>query len=173
MNSEQSGVLHYLWTGLLVTLSLSIIAEGVPQANAAAVIPNAQPCIIPAEIPGKLAIRALQRVGFSHFAAEASWGAGNLPIITYSSLYFQLSPKMQLFLSLHECGHLVLRTTNEFRANCYAIAHAGWTERDLNLIGKVHEALGALPTQYGGNGHEFWSRTEKTCPQYFARLLGD
>lgn len=157
---------------LLFALS-PVTANFVPQAYAAAttrdIIPNAQTCVVPPGRPGKPAIQAVQRVGPSAFAAEASWDMGYLPTITYSLTYFQLEPKIQLFLSLHECGHLALRTTNEFLANCYAVAHASWTETDLDLIGRRHETVGLLPPQYGGSGHAFWSGTQKKCPQFFAR----
>jgi hypothetical protein len=132
-------------------------------------IPNAQTCMVPSRRSGKPAIQVLQRVGPTAFAAEASWGVGYLPTITYSLSYFRLEPKIQLFLSLHECGHLVLRTTNEFQANCYAVTHAAWTEPDLDLIGRRHEAVGLLPPQYGGSGHAFWVGTQKTCPQSFTQ----
>ena len=155
---------------LLLVLSPAS-ANFVSQADAASfnteVIPNAQPCTIPPGHPGRPAIQALQRVGPTAFAAEASWGVGYLPTITYSLTYFRLEPRIQLFLSLHECGHLVLRTTNEFLANCYAVTHAAWTGTDLDLIGRRHEAVGLLPPQYGGSGHAFWAGTQRTCPQPF------
>lgn len=153
---------------------LALLPEEVnlfPQAYAEAittkVIPNARACMVPPGRPGNPAIQALQRVGPTAFAAEASWGVDYLPTITYSLAYFRLEPKIQLFLSLHECGHLVLRTTNEFQANCYAVTHAAWTETDLDLIGRRHEAVGLIPPQYGGSGHAFWAGTQKTCPQFF------
>lgn len=145
----------------------SFVSKAYAKAISTQAIPNAQTCMVPLGRPGSPTIQALQRVGPSAFAAEASWGVGYLPTITYSPVYFRLEPKIQLFLSLHECGHLVLRTTNEFQANCYAITHAAWTETDLDLIGRRHEAIGLLPPQYGGSGHAFWVGTQKTCPHSF------
>lgn len=156
--------MRLIYTGLMFMLLLS---QAHAKANVALTIPNAQTCSIPAARPGEQSIQALQRIGPTPFAAEASWGYGYPPTITYSLVFFQLEPKVQLFLSLHECGHLALRTTNEFRANCYALAHAAWTKADLDLIGERHEAVGPLPPQYGGSGHSFWAGTKEACPQYF------
>lgn len=155
---------------LLTGLSLSgttFTPRAYARAIVAGVIPNARACIIPSHETGQSTIRALQLVGPTPFAAQAIWGPGYPPTIIYSSVYFRLSSTLQLFLSLHECGHLVLRTTNEFEADCYAIAHADWTKADLDLIERSHVNLGTLPSRYGGNGHAFWAGTKNTCPQYF------
>lgn len=147
--------------------STNFVTPAYAAATTTEIIPNAQICMVPPGRPGTPVIQALQRIGPTPFAAEASWGGGYLPTITYSLTYFRLEPTIQLFLSLHECGHLVLRTTNEFQANCYAVTHAPWTKMDLDLIGRRHAALGLLPLLYGGSGHAFWSGTQKTCPQSF------
>ncbi len=154
---------------------LSLVSAGLSRwhrADANGLIPNAQACIVPPSQPGEPAGLALQRVGPSAFAAQATWGAGQPPTITYAPAYFRLPPMMQVFLSLHECGHLVLHTTNEFRANCYAVGHGNWTAAELDLIGRSHQALGPFGPQYGGSGAAFWAATERTCPQYFSDLRG-
>ena len=131
-------------------------------------IPNAQTCV--AALPGTgrpVAVRA--HVGSSGFTAFASYDPDGWPAITYAPAFFSLPPTVQSFLSLHECGHLVLPTTNEFLANCYAISHGRWTEDDLALIERSHLSVGRLPPQYGGSGAAFWQGTKQTCPQFFRR----
>ncbi len=152
---------------LSVAAAASYFPEACANAVVAGIIPNAHTCMIPSSQPGMPPIQALQRIGPSAFAAQANWGVGEVPTITYSSIYFRLEPTIQLFLSLHECGHLVLRTSDEFQANCYAIMHGAWTEADLKLIEMHHEAVGSLPSQYGGSGHTFWAGTKRACPQAF------
>ncbi len=101
------------------------------------------------------------------FTAYATYDADGWPSITYAPAFFVLPPTVQTFLSLHECGHLVLHTTNEFLANCYAIAQGDWTPDELALIERSHISVGALPSQYGGSGAAFWAKTKATCPSYF------
>ena len=155
------------YLALMVLLGLG----GIWAQAKAGEIPNAPACIVSVSPAGQ-PVQALERRGGSGFAAYSTWGEGSWPTITYSPAYFALPPMMQTFLSLHECGHLVLRTTNEFLANCYAVGQGRWTKADLDRIGAAHEAIGATGPQYGGSGAAFWAGTKRTCPQYFERSRG-
>jgi hypothetical protein len=104
------------------------------------------------------------RTGASKFFAHANWEIGQ-PTITYGRAYFGLSPVMQRFASLHECGHLVLRTYDEFRANCHALRYGNWSAEELSHIRNFHERLGAMPANYGGSGPGFWRSTLRACPE--------
>lgn len=151
-------------SGLLLLLLISGLACGPARAEAIRV-PNARPCLAAAG-PGGKAVRARERLGESGYMAYASFDPDGWPVITYARAYFALPPVLQTFLSLHECGHLVLKTTNEFRANCYALSNGSWTEADLALIATRHRMIGRLGPQYGGSGAAFWAGTVKACPQY-------
>ena len=105
--------------------------------------------------------------GASGFTAFASYDSDGWPAITYAPAFFSLPPIVQTFLSLHECGHLVLHTTDEFVANCYAVAQGHWNAEELSLIARSHLTVGRLPAQYGGSGDAFWSGTKAACPRYF------
>jgi hypothetical protein len=129
-------------------------------------IPNATACVAPLATTGQ-PVRVRDHVGPSGFTAYASYDPDGWPAITYAPSYFTLPPTVQTFLSLHECGHLVLHTTNEFLANCYAVAQGNWNENQLALIARSHLTVGQLPAQYGGSGAAFWEGTKQTCPSYF------
>lgn len=129
-------------------------------------IPNAKTCV--ATLPGTgQPVRVRDHVGPSGFVAFASYDPDGWPAITYAPAYFSLPPTVQTFLSLHECGHLVLHTTDEFLANCYAVAQGHWTDEELAMIAQSHLSVGRLPAQYGGSGLAFWESTKATCPSYF------
>ena len=129
-------------------------------------IPNAKTCVATLLETGQ-PVRVRDRIGPSAFTAFASYDPDGWPAITYAPAFFALPPTVQTFLSLHECGHLVLHTTNEFVANCYAIAHGRWNWEELALIAQSHLSVGHLPAQYGGSGEAFWAGTKATCPAYF------
>jgi hypothetical protein len=76
---------------------------------------------------------------------------------------------MQRFASLHECGHLVLRTYDEFQANCHALRNGDWSAGDLAHIRSFHEGLGGLPANYGQSGAGFWQNTIRACPEFSSR----
>ncbi len=129
-------------------------------------IPNAKTCVAILPETGQ-PVRVRDHVGPSTFVAFASYDADGWPAITYTPAFFALPPTVQTFLSLHECGHLVLHTTNEFLANCYAVAQGHWTADQLALIASSHLSVGDLPSQYGGSGAAFWQGTKAACPSYF------
>lgn len=129
-------------------------------------IPNAKTCVATLPETGQ-PVRVRDHVGPSGFVAFASYDPDGWPAITYAPAFFSLPPTVQTFLSLHECGHLVLHTTNEFLANCYAVAQGHWTADDLALIAQSHLSVGHLPSQYGGSGAAFWAGTKAACPSYF------
>lgn len=95
--------------------------------------------------------------------AHANWLPDGTPMINYGPTYFSLPPAMQIFTSLHECGHIALPTLNEFQANCYALRRFAPSPEIFNFLAMFHQSLGALPPQYGGNGIAFWSGTLAAC----------
>ena len=135
--------------------------------SAAAAVPNAAACKA-RDFTGQL-VTVSHRLGGSVGFAQSNWGIGGRPTITYSPSYFRLSPTMQRFASLHECGHLVLQTRDEFLANCHALRHGRWHAGEIALIQQFHEDLGAMPAEYGKNGAGFWQNTMRACPEFSAR----
>jgi hypothetical protein len=89
------------------------------------------------------------------------------PTIVYGPSFFQLPRIMQVFTSIHECGHLQ-GTTSEFLANCYALRNGHWSPEQIRFIANYHRAVGPLPPQYGGSGSAFWQQTLATCPEFSA-----
>lgn len=130
-------------------------------------IPNAVTCHA-RDLTGQL-VPVRQRIGKSRFYAHANLDVGGVPTITYGHAYFGMSPTLQRFASLHECGHLVLRTYDEFEANCHALRHGNWTAEEVAKIREFHERLGAMPANYGKNGPGFWHGTMRACPEFAAR----
>lgn len=125
-------------------------------------IPNAQVCIANNRFTGQPA-SAVQVVGQSLHWAHADWLPNGVPIITYGPTYFTLPPVMQIFTSIHECGHITLQTSDEFQANCFALRRI-WPSPDVfNFLSMFHQSLGALPPQYGGSGMAFWNGTLAAC----------
>lgn len=107
-----------------------------------------------------------ERPGPSMFWAHAGWDPDGWPAITYGPAFFQLPPIMQRFTVLHECAHLVERTSNEFVANCRALMimrQQGLTLEDENYIAQFHGQIGPLGPQYGGSGAAFWAGTMRIC----------
>lgn len=129
-------------------------------------IPTAHTCVARNWHTGQFN-QVRQRSGPSNFWAHADWDADGTPAITYGPAYYNLSRLMKSFTSVHECGHLVLATRNEFAANCFALKHLDLDEDELEEIGKIHNQLGRLGPQYGGSGAAFWAGTEHRCPEYF------
>lgn len=148
-----------MWKYLpLLSLSLLLL-----EPSAAQTIPNAQACTAEHAVTGQL-VPVRQRTGFSSYWAHAQWDQDGWPSITYGSTYFALPPLMQVFTSAHECGHLVEQTTNEFEANCFALANLDLTIQEFNFIANYHHSIGPLPLHYGGSGTAFWKRTVQMCP---------
>jgi hypothetical protein len=104
--------------------------------------------------PGALA-------GFSY------WDADGTPTTIYGPAYFAEPPLFQVFSSAHECGHLVLQTSDEFQANCFAIRNLPLTQSELATVGQIISNMGPLPPTYGGSGVVFWQGTMRACPDLF------
>lgn len=107
-----------------------------------------------------------ERAGPSMFWAHAAWDPDGWPAITYGPPFFQLPPIMQRLTVLHECAHLVERTSNEFLANCKALSilrEQGLSEEDEQYIAQFHVQIGPLGPQYGGSGAAFWAGTLRIC----------
>lgn len=107
-----------------------------------------------------------ERAGPSMFWAHASMDPDGWPAITYGPPYFQLPPIMQRLTVLHECAHLVERTSNEFFANCKALSimrQQGLSAEDEQYIAQFHIQIGPLGPQYGGSGAAFWAGTQQMC----------
>lgn len=153
--------------GLLAPLLLALFCvPWLGSPSLAQSIPNARSCVATIPSTGQ-PVRVRAHVGASSFTAYASYDADGWPAITYAPRYFALPPTVQTFLSMHECGHLVLHTSNEFVANCYAMAQRHWRQDEIALIAASHLAVGRLPPQYGGSGAAFWAGTKRACPQFF------
>ena len=104
----------------------ALLCLGV-QPGRAEVVPNAEACTA-ATARNERAVSVQQHVGGeSGFAAFPIYDADGWPAVTYTGAYLRLPPPVQRFLSLHECGHLVLKTANEAAANCYALAKVNWS----------------------------------------------
>lgn len=135
-------------------LSIALLAFA---ANAA----HAQ-CIARHAVTGQL-VPVIETTGFiSSFRAFSSHRPDGYPIIYYGQGYMVLSPLMKQFVALHECAHLVESTSNEFLANCRALQilrQQGLSSYDEQLIAQSHYNDGSLPSQYGGSGAVFWSKT--------------
>lgn len=153
---------------LRLILGAAVLWPGAGPARASAV-PNAISCVAQS-LADVRAVPVREHVGESGFAAYATYDPDGWPAITYAQAYFALPPVLQRFLSLHECGHLVLRTTNEIVANCYAVEQGHWSASELALIALSHRTMTRLPPQYGGSGPAFWAATKRKCPQF---MVGD
>jgi hypothetical protein len=104
--------------------------------------------------------------GPSMFWAHAAWAPDGWPTITYGPTYYQLPPIMRRFTTLHECAHLVERTTNEFGANCKALQvmrSQGLSPEEEAFIKNFHLSMRILGPQYGGSGSAFWFGTLQAC----------
>lgn len=146
-------------TALFVDLAYAGSTSELAQMD----IPNALSCSARHLANGQM-VRVRQRPGPSMFWAHATWDPDGWPSITYGQAYFSLPPFMQRFTSAHECGHLVLQTTNEFHSNCYAIERLGLKGRGLRAVADFHRGIGLIGPQYGGTGQDFWALTERSCP---------
>ena len=107
-----------------------------------------------------------ERAGPSKFWAHASMDLDGWPAITYGPPYFELPPIMQRLTVLHECAHLVERTSNEFLANCRALSimrQQGLSAAEEQYIAQFHIQIGPLGPQYGGSGAAFWAKTQQMC----------
>lgn len=127
-------------------------------------IPNSLPCS--ARGPGGKLVDAKHRSGLSGYIAHSNWDAFGWPTITYSRTYFTLSPVVQRFTSLHECGHLSLGNRDEFVANCYALRNGNFTASEIAEIKGFHQRIGIMPSAYGGSGNGFWRRTIAVCSEF-------
>jgi hypothetical protein len=107
-----------------------------------------------------------EKRGWSAFWAHADYDAEGWPTITYGSDFNGLPHTMKLFTFAHECAHLVLRTRNEFEANCWALRQRNWSARELQFIARYHNGLGPLFPQHGGSGAAFWRLTVEHCPEF-------
>lgn len=134
---------------------------------AAAAVPNATVCKA-RDFTGQL-VTVSHRLGGSVGFAQSNWDVGGRPTITYSPSYFRLSPTMQRFASLHECGHLVLQTHDEYLANCHALRHGRWQAREIAHIRQFHQDLGTMPAAYGKSGAGFWQNTMRACAEFDTR----
>jgi hypothetical protein len=125
---------------------------------------EAQSCTARHANGGLVAVR--ERPGPSMFWAHASMDPDGWPAITYGPTFYQLPPIMQRLTVLHECAHLVERTTNEFHANCKALSimrQQGLTMAEEQYIKRFHIQIGSLGPQYGGSGAAFWAGTLQVC----------
>lgn len=139
-----------------VAFSPPLAAQPVPG------IVNAQQCLAPNRYTGQIQA-AVHMSGPTKFWAQADWLPNGAPIVIYGNNYFTLPPIMQIFTSMHECGHLSLFTANEFQANCYALKRFSPTVGDFNFLAQFHSAIGVLPPNYGGSGVAFWNGTLAVC----------
>lgn len=130
--------------------------------NTGSRIRNAQTCMAPHGMTGGM-VEVFQQIGPSMYWAHANYAPNGMPFITYGPIYFSLPDYMQVFTSVHECGHLSQMTTDEFAANCYAIEQLGLSDFELVAVGNFHRAVGPLPPQYGGSGENFWLGTLQYC----------
>lgn len=132
-----------------------------------AVIPSARHCTA-RHIGSGMLVQVRQRATTQQGWAWAisNWDPDGWPVITYYSGYLNLPPLMQLFSTAHECGHLVMGSTDEIAANCFAVANLGLTRQQLQFVGNFHIQLGSIGSQYGGTGAAFWSATMQRCPQF-------
>jgi hypothetical protein len=144
--------------GVVLTMFLILGASVRAQS-----IPNAQECRARHLFTGQ-EVFVRQRVGPSFFWAHSGWDPDGWPAITYGPTYFQLPSLMQIFTSYHECGHLVLKTTNEFAANCYALETGPFDDDNKDDIATYHKSIGPIGPQYGGSGAAFWALTVQRCP---------
>lgn len=133
--------------------------------SAALLSASAQACQAMHGISGAV-VPVQQMPGPSAFWAHAAWMPNGWPTITYGPTYYSLPPIMQRFTYFHECAHLVLRTSNEFVANCRALQlmqAQGLTSQEENFIANFHANVGPLSPQYGGSGVAFWANTLNVC----------
>jgi hypothetical protein len=145
----------------LVRVGLLILLLSAPAV--AQPIPNMQACSARHAMSGQV-VPVRQRIGPSPFWAHANWDMDGWPAITYGPAYFSLPALMQSFTSAHECGHLVLISSNEFVANCFALQNLPLSSQEKQFVARYHESLGPLGPQYGGSGAAFWAMTRRTCP---------
>ena len=149
----------------LFILGLALFAPSivsVPIKAQAGQIPKAQVCMAQHGISGAM-VYAVQVPGPSNHWAHAFWQRNGMPTIVYGPAYYSLPPFMQTWTSVHECGHLTLKTDNEFVANCYALKRLTPDGPMLNMLASFHRSLGPLPPQYGGSGSAFWAGTLEQC----------
>jgi hypothetical protein len=143
--------------------TFAALASRLADAQTFPQIPNTRPCTAMHGFTGQ-PVPVLQMPGWSPFWAHAQWMMDGTPTITYGSAYFNLPSYMQVFTSIHECGHLVLRTTDEIEANCYAVFQGRWDPSTFQRIAAYHINFPLpLPPQYGGSGAEFWRLTMARC----------
>ena len=146
---------HHPFLSQLVALMVLLLSCGVVSAQSCTAR-HANGALVPVR----------ERAGPSMFWAHVSMDPDGWPAITYGPTFFQLHPIMQRLTVLHECAHLVERTSNEFLANCKALdimRQQGLSSEEEKFIAQFHMQIGPLGSQYGGSGAAFWAGTLQTC----------
>lgn len=154
---------------VILGLCLLFLMSGLVSIGQTQSIPNAVPCL--GRTANGMSAQVIQNTGPVNAWAMTMWPNG-IPMTTYGPMYFKLPPLIQRFTSLHECGHASTGDPNEFHANCFALQHGGFSQEQIQQIGRFYTNwLGSIPPQYGGTGTAFWAGTMAACPAIFTSLV--
>src|SRR5690348_4270955 len=111
----------------VATIAVCIVIARTASASCFAPMAGNGPMVPARELPGPSPF-------YAHSFFDPMTG---YPTIVYSNVFFALPPIMQAFTRIHECGHLVLVTSDEIAANCYALEHMrknGLSSQEENYI---------------------------------------
>ena len=145
---------------ILVGLALS------PASAQPTVGPGGYQCIVRHPVTArKMAVPQLHEDG--DFEISARWSPKLDPTMVYGNQFQALPPLYQRLVQHHECGHLDMRTGNEFLAECYAmrrLAEDGLlTAANTKVLRDGICSLGELGAKQGGSGEAFWQETRRLC----------
>ena len=153
----------------LAILLLASSLAGAPFSPASSqptVGPGGYQCIVRHPVTAqKIAVPQLHED--SEFEIAARWSRGLDPTMVYGNQFRALPPLFQRLVQHHECGHLDLRTSNEFLAECYALRRMSedglLTAANTRILRDEICSLGELGKKQGGSGVAFWEETRKLC----------
>ena len=153
------------FTILLLAASLASLLSS-PASAQPTVGPDGFQCLVRHPVTARrIAVPQLQEDG--DFEITARWSQTRPPMMVYGKQFPALPPLFQRLMQHHECGHIEMRTSNEFLANCYALrglAEDGLlTPANTTILRDEMCSLGELSQKQGGSGVAYWEETRKLC----------
>jgi len=115
-------------------------------------------------------VHQIYRTSVSHprryFAESTHDPASGRPVIIYYRRYAQAPAYFKSFVRAHECCHH-LGHRNEIAANCCALRRLRLSPASTAALRNYiisRDVNSETKNDHNGQGREFWSKTERSCP---------